>query len=107
VLDLDALLDNSNRVRQLMKTLCPEIVANAESISRHVLFFAVSSFGHAPVKVGPGDYVPDPRRLQPFQVDVPMLWILSRIAPGLVNSRKSDPKEPSDFSAGAVPQASH
>jgi len=24
--------------------------------------------------------VPDPRRLQPFQVDVPMLWILSRIA---------------------------
>jgi hypothetical protein len=106
VLDLDALLDNSNRVRQLMRTICPEIVANAESISRHVLFFAVSSFGHAPVKVGPGDYVPDPRRLQPFQVDVPMLWILSRIAPGLVNSRRGDLKERGADNAGVARPAS-
>ncbi|HWX21833.1 MAG TPA: FHA domain-containing protein [Candidatus Binatia bacterium] len=86
-LDLETLHANSNKLRQFMAGVCPPVVANAESISRHVLFFPVSSFGHAPVKVGPGDYVPDPRRLQPFQVEVPLLWILSRIAPDLVQSR--------------------
>src|SRR5665213_4611924 len=47
-LDLEALAHNSLQVRQLMKRICPQIVANAESISRRVLFFPVSSFGHAP-----------------------------------------------------------
>jgi len=85
-LDAEALRFNSNLVRQLMKAICPTVVANAESISRNVLFFPVSSFGHAPVKVGPGDYVPDPRRLEPFMVEVPVLWLLSRIAPELLQS---------------------
>jgi hypothetical protein len=67
-----------------MRRLSPSVVANAESISRRVLFFPVSSFGHAPVRLGPGDYVPDPRQLKPFQVEVPMLWILSCIEPALV-----------------------
>lgn len=83
-LDLEAVKYNSDLVRQLVKRLSPSIVANAESISRRVLFFPVSSFGHAPVRLGPGDYVPDPRRLKPFQVEVPMLWILSCIEPALV-----------------------
>jgi hypothetical protein len=68
----------------LMKRISPSIVANAESISQNVLFFPVSSFGHAPVRLGPGDFVPDPRQLKPFQVEVPMLWILSGIEPALV-----------------------
>jgi len=86
-LDLEALALNSIQVRQLMKRICPQIVANAESISRRVLFFPVSSFGHAPVKVGPGDFVPDPRQLKPFQVEVPILWLLSCIEPALVPSQ--------------------
>jgi len=86
-LDLEAVTYNSNLVRQLMKRICPSIVANAESISRHVLFFPVSSFGHSPVRLGPGDFVPDPRRLKPFQVEMPMLWILSCIEPALVPGR--------------------
>ena len=86
-LDLEALALNSIQVRQLMKRICPQIVANAESISRRVLFFPVSSFGHAPVKLGPGDFVPDPRQLKPFQVEVPMLWLLSCIEPDLVPSQ--------------------
>ena len=83
-LDLEAVTYNSNLVRQLMRRLAPSIVANAESISRRVMFFPVSSFGHAPVRLGPGDYVPDPRQLKPFQVEMPMLWILSCIEPALV-----------------------
>jgi hypothetical protein len=86
-LDLEALALNSIQVRQLVKRICPHIVANAESISRRVLFFPVSSFGHAPVKLGPGDFVPDPRQLKPFQVEVPMLWLLSCIQPALVPSQ--------------------
>jgi hypothetical protein len=70
-----------------MKRICPQIVANAESISRRVLFFPVSSFGHAPVKLGPGDFVPDPRQLKPFEVEIPILWLLSCIEPGLVPSQ--------------------
>ena len=80
-LDLCAVKHNSSRVRELMKQICPAVVANAESISRHVLFFPVSSFGHAPVRVGPGDYVPDPRQLKPFMVEVPVLWVLSTSSP--------------------------
>jgi hypothetical protein len=83
-LDLEALAHNSLQVRQLMMRICPNIVANAESISRRVLFFPVSSFGHAPVKLGPGDFVPDPRQLRPFHVETPMLWLLSCIEPTLV-----------------------
>ncbi|HEY3863835.1 MAG TPA: hypothetical protein VGO59_18315 [Verrucomicrobiae bacterium] len=86
-LDLEALEHNSGLVRELMKRVCPPIVANAESISRRVLFFPVSSFGHAPVKLGPGDYVPDPRQLRPFQVEAPIVWLLSCAEPALVPSQ--------------------
>jgi hypothetical protein len=86
-LDLGILAHNSEQVRQLTKRLAPAIVANAESISKRVMFFPVSSFGHSPVRLGPGDYVPDPRQLKPFQVEVPMLWILSGIEPALVPSK--------------------
>jgi len=83
-LDMDAVTGNSNRVRALVEKVCPSIVANAESISRRVLFFPVSSFGHAPVRLGAGEYVPDPRQLKPFEVETPVLWVLSRIEPQLV-----------------------
>jgi hypothetical protein len=86
-LDLEALASNSVQVRQLVRRICPQIVANAETISRRVLFFPVSSFGHAPVKLGPGDFVPDPRQLKPYQVEIPILWILSCIEPGLAPSQ--------------------
>src|SRR5262249_20331444 len=95
-LDLQVLRQNSNRLRELVRKICPAVVANAESISNDVFFFPVSSFGHAPVRVGPGDYVPDPRSLKPFMVEVPLLWILSRIAPDLVQSRVADGFKPPD-----------
>jgi hypothetical protein len=92
-LDLEALAHNSGQVRELMKRICPPIVANAESISRRVLFFPVSSFGHAPVRLGPGDFVPDPKQLKPFQVEMPMLWILSCVEPSLVPTQAGGGRE--------------
>jgi hypothetical protein len=83
-LDQLAVEENSNVVRELMHQLCPQVIANAESLSTNVMFFAASAFGHTPLKIGPGEYVPDPARLQPVHVEVPLLWILSQIAPNLI-----------------------
>lgn len=83
-LDLEAIRRNSLRVRQLLLNICPSIVANAEALSDNVSYFAVSAFGHTPVKVGDGTYTPHPARLKPFQCEVPTLWALHRICPDLV-----------------------
>ena len=88
-LDLAAVAHNSAIIRDLLFKLSPPLVANAEVLSTNVMFFAASSFGHTPIKIGPGEYVPDPFKLQPDQVEVPLLWILSQICPNL-------------FAAGAV-----
>lgn len=85
-LDQEAVDRNSDRVRTLVRRIAPALVANVEEISSRVRFFAVSSFGHAPVKMGTGDYVPDPRRLKPIMAEVPPLWLLSQIQPSLVPS---------------------
>lgn len=85
-LDQDAVDRNSDRVRSLVRRIAPALVANVEEISSRVRYFAASSFGHAPVKMGTGDYVPDPRRLKPIMAEVPPLWLLSKIQPALVPS---------------------
>ena len=83
-LNLQAIEANSRRVRTLLEELAPTVVANAETIGRDVVYFPVSSFGHPPLKVGSGSYVPDPARLRPILAEVPVLWLLSRIRPDLV-----------------------
>jgi hypothetical protein len=88
-LDRTAVEENSDTIRELTHRLCPPVVANAEALSTNVMFFAASSFGHTPLKIGPGEYVPDPAKLQPMHVEVPLLWILSQICPPLV--RTTDP----------------
>jgi hypothetical protein len=75
--------ENSDLVRKLLYQLCAPVVANAQALSSNVMFFAASSFGHTPIKIGPGEYVPDPAQLEPAFVEVPLLWILSRICPHL------------------------
>jgi hypothetical protein len=83
-LDMMAVRYNSEKVRRLLLETAPTAIANAEAISREVMYFPVSSFGHPPAKIGAGDYVPDPRRLKPMLVEAPVLWLLSRAAPDLV-----------------------
>jgi hypothetical protein len=85
-LDKAAIEENADIVRTLMHRLCPAVVANAEALSTNVMFFAASAFGHTPVKLGPGEYVPNPAQLQPIQVEVPLLWILSQVCPTLIHS---------------------
>jgi hypothetical protein len=92
-LDKTAVEENSNSVRQLVHRLCPAVVANAEALSTNVMFFAASAFGHTPIKIGPGEYVPDPARLEPAQVEVPLLWILSQVCPALIASSEEAGKQ--------------
>lgn len=100
-LDLAAVEQNSGAVRRLLGRLMPEIVHYAAAISHHVRFFPMSSFGHSPVSFADpeappaagGDAEeagrnrllgPDPLRMNPFLVEVPLLWILSRVDPALL-----------------------
>ena len=94
-LNKTAVEHNSTVVRELMHGLCPPVVANAEALSTNVMFFAASSFGHTPLKIGPGEYVPDPAKLQPVHVEVPLLWILSQICPPLIATCNATASPPS------------
>ena len=83
-LNLAAIDRNSDKCRDLLADICPRIVSNAESISRNVRYFPVSAFGHPPVRIDSGTYVPDPGQLKPILLDAPVLWQLARVTPELV-----------------------
>lgn len=93
-LDLEAVEKNSAAIREFLIDLVPEIVANAESISTHVLYFPVSAFGHSPEPItdGPlkGRLAPDPSRLAPIMVETPLLWAISRLQSSFVPTRKAE-----------------
>jgi hypothetical protein len=88
--DAPAIRRNSDRLREVMLAIAPAIVANAEAISSEVRYFAVSPLGASPVEFTDSRGVkmigPDPSKLMPRFVESPTLWVLSRIAPGLIPS---------------------
>jgi hypothetical protein len=92
-LDIGIVRANSAHIRALLLEVCPAIVANAEAISSEVMYFAASPLGASPVEFqnarGQTFIAPDPRRLQPQHVEIPTLWVLSRIALGTVPSTGS------------------
>jgi hypothetical protein len=87
-LDSDAIERNSARVRALLLEVCPAIVANAEAISSEVKYFAASPLGCSPVEFTDSRGIkmigPDPQHLNPQHAEIPTLWVLSRLAPGMV-----------------------
>ena len=95
--DQAAVDENSHVVRQLMLDVCPQVVASAEAISNNVRYFPVSSFGCSPEIIGYGkDAVsgrdipilsPNPSKINPILVEIPVLWILSQIERELIPSR--------------------
>ncbi|MEI9892834.1 MAG: FHA domain-containing protein [Chthoniobacter sp.] len=87
-LALALVADNSARVRKLLLEVCPAIVANAEAVSSEVMYFAASPLGCSPVEFtdayGAKMIGPDPQKIQPQYAEIPTLWVLSRVAPGIV-----------------------
>lgn len=84
-LDLEAIRRNSDRVREVLVSVCPGIVASAESLASEIRYFAATSFGHTPVMIqaGPnkGRIAPDPQRLAPAHVEEPVYWLLHLSSP--------------------------
>ena len=91
-LDMEIFDRNSNVVRSFMARLCPAVVANAEKLSSEVRYFAISAFGHAPniyedSNTGLKMIAPDPEKIEPRMLEIPTIWVLSKIAPGLIPTR--------------------
>jgi hypothetical protein len=83
-LNTNAIQNNSNNLRALVGNVDPQIVKDVESLAGSVTYFPLSIFGEPPsCPEGEGFQVPVP--MKPFQVDVPMLWMIHRFAPELVS----------------------
>jgi hypothetical protein len=78
-LQRSAVLWNSTLLREFLQAICPTIVGIAESLSEEVVYFPVSSFGHSPITLEDGRLAPDLARLKPDNIEVPVLWALSRL----------------------------
>jgi hypothetical protein len=89
-LDLPRIQDTSNRVRDLLRRLTPEILAAAEGFSKDLYFIPVSATGAAPERdPSTGALGLRPRDISPFWVEVPMLLALSNFEAGLIGSLSS------------------
>jgi hypothetical protein len=82
---------NSAQMRSIMMEHCPAVIASAEKISQHVRYFPVSCFGHNAVGEAKGEIGPDPKQLDPYMVEVPVLWMMSLLLPSFVPSSEPRP----------------
>jgi hypothetical protein len=84
-IDVEAVEQQSLRLRQIMSRYCPETVAAAESFATRVTYIAVSSLGnHMTVDPETGLAGMRPAEIQPYWVTVPLLYSLSMVLPGLI-----------------------
>jgi hypothetical protein len=74
VLDMQVITRMSAAVRSLMDKFAPEIVATVESFAESVLYVPNSALGHHPSKEGVR-----PCDIKPRWVEVPLLYVLSRL----------------------------
>ena len=91
-LDMGILDRNSEVIHSLMAHLCPAVVANAKKLSSEIRYFAISAFGHSPFIYEDSDtgrkmIAPDPEKIEPQMLEIPTIWVLSKIAPGLIPTR--------------------
>jgi hypothetical protein len=81
-LDMDRIMKTSFEVRYLLKELCPEFVATAESFASKVIYVPVSALGHSPSSdpknPASGLLLVRPRDIKPKWAVVPMLYMLAR-----------------------------
>lgn len=87
-IDDAAIQRNSDRVRAVLVSLCPGLVATAESLAHRICYFAATSFGHQPTiipqGINKGRIAPDPQRLAPAHVEEPVYWLLHLASPTLL-----------------------
>jgi hypothetical protein len=92
--DLARVESRSKLLRQMLHTVCPEIVAAAENFVQSVTYVAVSALGKLPIEqTTEGMLAIRPRRIRPIRVTVPLLYGLCRTLPGLIAATRSSSNE--------------
>ena len=87
VLDDDRIYETSDRVRDLLRKLTPEIVAAAEGFTKKLVFIPVSATGGPPHKSeDSGAFGFRPKDLKPCWAEVPLLHAINHWCPGLIGS---------------------
>ena len=69
--------ENSRILREGLMERVPALVARAEALSEKVVYFASTSFGHAPRRIKTGELSPVPKKMNPHGVEVPVFWWLT------------------------------
>ncbi len=92
ILDLRYLLAVSYAVREMIKRYSPVVFNAIEAKASDVLYIPVSALGHSPIQVATNEdgspvMGPDPARLRPSWVDVPLLYVLYKA--GYLEGRKT------------------
>lgn len=117
-LDVERIQAQSVNLRRLLAKHCPETVGAAESLASDVTYIAISALGDS-VGIDPasGVAVIRPRELKPYWANVPFLYALHRVAPGLIpkltrrpkpdsSRQRTDPTDPTDpgYLASSMPK---
>ena len=104
VLKVETILQVSEKIRQLLQTHSPSIVATAESFvdPKKVIYMPASATGGAPTVMPSGRLAHISGTLKPMWVETPLLYVLSKFVPGLVFSKKSKPNTPDDLGLNEV-----
>jgi hypothetical protein len=92
-LDMDRIERVSQRLRQIMLDVCPEVVAAAESFAPSVNYLPVSALGRCPRTDSSSGKLSSirPRDIRPIWVTIPLLHWACRALPGLVGVVRRKP----------------
>jgi hypothetical protein len=93
-IEVDRIEHQSQRLRKLLAVACPEIVDAAENFAQEVIYIATSALGEQ-TEIDPqtGLVAIRPQDVRPRWVTVPILYVLSRILPGLITKlRRKAPR---------------
>ena len=101
VLNMDQIELVSDKLKEILNQLCPELVSASQSISDLVYFIPVSATGDAPVKdPRSGDYRVRADFIKPVWCEIPVLLAMAHRAPKLVKAART-----SDTGVGKKPPA--
>lgn len=90
-LDLARIHQVSSAVRELLRQFAPELVLAAEAFCSEVIYVPVSALGRSPTaREGDGALGIRAGNIAPKWVTVPVLYALSKVWPGLINTRRPD-----------------
>lgn len=82
----DRIMTISNGIKEMLRDICPSLVDAAESFTQPVFYVGVSSLGLVPERDSEGQEVIRPVDIRPQGVEIPLLYGLNRLMPGLFPS---------------------